>query len=233
MGRAVVTGSSRGIGLAFCAALKERGYEVFAVCRKVTPELDALGVNVVEGVDVTDDEAVKRIPEAVGDEPIDLLISNAGMQFVTKYVTDLDPKAMLQEYDTNTLGAVRVVIALLPKLREGSKIALISTGGAASVTNNDGRISNYGYRMSKGGLNVFGVNLGNELKPRGIPVVLLGPGPTDTDLLRNSARSGTTTNSPANAVQPEEAVRDMLARVDELTLETTGRWISRQGKPYG
>src|SRR4051812_45179682 len=102
--RAVVTGSSRGIGLAFCAALKEDGYEVFAVCRKTTPELDALGVNVIEGVDVTDDEAVKRIPEAVGEEPIDLLISNAGMQFVTKYVTDLDPAAMLREYDTNTLG---------------------------------------------------------------------------------------------------------------------------------
>jgi NAD(P)-dependent dehydrogenase (short-subunit alcohol dehydrogenase family) len=231
--RVVVTGSSRGIGLAFCAALKERGDEVFAVCRTATPELEALGVTIVDGVDVTDDEAVARIPAALGDEPLDLLISNAGMQFVTRLVEDLDPKNLLQEYNTNALGAVRVVLAVLPHLREGSKIALISTGGAASVTNNDGRISNYGYRMSKGGLNVFGVNLANELRPRGIAVVLLGPGPVDTDLLRNSSRSGTTTNSPQNAAQPAEAVSDMLDRIDELTLESTGRWISRQGRPYG
>jgi len=57
----LVTGANRGIGLALCQLLRQRGDEVVAVCRTSSPELDALGVDVVTGVEVTSDESVAKL----------------------------------------------------------------------------------------------------------------------------------------------------------------------------
>ena len=54
----VVTGANRGIGLALCRHLVARGDEVIGVCRRSSDPLDALGIQVEAGVDVTDDERV-------------------------------------------------------------------------------------------------------------------------------------------------------------------------------
>ena len=61
---ALVTGANRGIGLALCRRLKEGGRDVIGVCRKSSPALDALGVRVEAGVDVTSDDAVARPGQA-------------------------------------------------------------------------------------------------------------------------------------------------------------------------
>ena len=57
MQNAIVTGANRGIGLALCKELSERGYSVTALCRKSNNALDALSVNVVDGYDVADSAA--------------------------------------------------------------------------------------------------------------------------------------------------------------------------------
>jgi NAD(P)-dependent dehydrogenase (short-subunit alcohol dehydrogenase family) len=58
MGISLVTGANRGIGLAICTQLKARGDDVVAVCRTPSPELSALGIDIVEGIDVSDDESI-------------------------------------------------------------------------------------------------------------------------------------------------------------------------------
>ncbi|HEX3346417.1 MAG TPA: SDR family NAD(P)-dependent oxidoreductase, partial [Polyangiaceae bacterium] len=76
---AVVTGANRGIGLALVGALKQRGHAVLAACRRSSPELAKLGVEVVEGVDVATDAGLAALVAAVGERPIDLLVNNAGI----------------------------------------------------------------------------------------------------------------------------------------------------------
>lgn len=73
----VVTGASRGIGLELVRKYKARGKSVLAVVRRVTPELAALGVEVVEGVDFGKDGAIERAVSAIGGRSVSILINNA------------------------------------------------------------------------------------------------------------------------------------------------------------
>jgi NAD(P)-dependent dehydrogenase (short-subunit alcohol dehydrogenase family) len=231
--RVVVTGASRGLGLGFCAVLAERGDEVVAVCRRSTPELDALGVHVVEGVDVTSDETVQRLGEAVGPEPVDVVVCNAGLNAsFDAGIEDLDLEAMGREYQVNSLGAVRTVKALLPRLREGSKVAFVTTGAGATGRGAPSP-GNYGYRMSKAALNVFTFLLAGELHPRGIPVIVLSPGPVDTDMLRAVFDAGRTPQDPSVAGSPRDVGRDLLAHIEALDIDSSGSWLNRAGEPMG
>src|SRR5258707_8756902 len=63
MATALVTGANRGIGLSFVKLLKARGDTVIAACRRETPELAALGVEIAAGVDVTSDKSVNLLAE--------------------------------------------------------------------------------------------------------------------------------------------------------------------------
>jgi NAD(P)-dependent dehydrogenase (short-subunit alcohol dehydrogenase family) len=231
--RAVVTGASRGLGLGFCTELAVRGDEVVAVCRRSTPELDALGVRIVEGVDVTSDEAVQRLGEALGDEPVDVLICNAGLNAsFDAGIEQLDLGTMGREYQVNALGAVRTVKAVLPSLREGAKVAFVTTGAGATGKGAPSP-GNYGYRMSKAALNVFTFLLAGELEARGIAVIVLSPGPVDTDMLRAVFDAGRTPQDPSTAGAPREVGHDLLAHIDALDLGSSGSWLNRAGAPMG
>jgi NAD(P)-dependent dehydrogenase (short-subunit alcohol dehydrogenase family) len=138
---------------------------------------------------------------------------------------------MAREYQVNTLGAVRLVRTLLPKLGRGAKIALISTGpGAAVPCGAPANGEHYGYRMSKGALNVYGSTLALDLRDDGIAVVLLHPGALDTkhfrDALAASRSAAAYAAKPASAVAP-----GLLEQIDALTVESSGRWIDEHGRP--
>ena len=224
--RVVVTGSNRGIGLALCEAYSERGDEVLALCRRSTPELDALPVTVVEGIDLSRDACMAKLADLPGDT-IDVVVCNAGVCEPSATFTELDSATVEHEFQVNALGSVRVVKALLPQLREGSKIALIGSNAGLLETPLAG---NYGYRMSKAAQAMFGVGLADELRPRGIAVVVLAPGATWTDLLQDSMAVGAFKTDRSMCAEPIEAARGLLERIDELSLETTGRWLQRTGE---
>jgi NAD(P)-dependent dehydrogenase (short-subunit alcohol dehydrogenase family) len=223
--RVAVTGSNRGIGLALCEAYAERGDEVLALCRQTSPELQALPVTVVEGIDVARDGCMERLAALPG--PIDVVVCNAGVNEARPTFEELDLPTLEQEFQVNALGPVRVVKALLPLLHEGSKIALVGSG--AGLLENP-LAGNYGYRMSKAALGMFGVVLAEELRPRDIAVAVIGPGPTWTDILRRSLAEGTFEIDPSLVAEPLDAARGLRDRIDDLALETTGRWLRRTGE---
>jgi NAD(P)-dependent dehydrogenase (short-subunit alcohol dehydrogenase family) len=228
---ALVTGTERGLGLAFCRLLAARGERVYATCQKRSAELDALGIDVIEGIDVGRDDSVARLADEVDAPDLDLVISNAGFNAYSGGFANADPKRMLREYNVNTLGTVRVVRTLLPKLRSGAKLAITSTGaGAAVPCGAPANGEHYGYRMSKGALNVYGSTLAEDLRSDGIAVVLLNPGAMDTKHFRDALRASRSDvgYEPKTA---DDVAPALLARIDELTLETSGRWIDGQGKP--
>ncbi len=225
-----MTGASRGLGFALVSALRERGDEVIAVCRTVNPELEELGARVIGDVDLTAPEAGVAIRRGLGETPLDLVICNAGInKSYASSIDELDVETLKGEFEVNTFGVVRTVKAVLPNLREGSKVGLISTWrpgvGAAR--------RNYGYQMSKVATNQLGFLLADDLRPRGIATILLSPGPMDTALLRAVLASGHANLRPDQAQDPLDVARDLLVLLDELTLETSGSWRFRAGEDMG
>jgi NAD(P)-dependent dehydrogenase (short-subunit alcohol dehydrogenase family) len=229
--RALVTGSNRGIGLALCARLAERGDEVLAACRRSSPALDALGVTVVDGVDVSEHASAARLREAIGEQPLDLVIANAARNrsFDVDRPDDLDLELFEGDVLVNVVGAVRTVVASLPSMEAGSRIALVSSGAAAPGPNAAG---SFGYKVTKAAVNQFGRSLAGELAPRGIVVAIVNPGPTNTDLLRMSFDAGRTAFDPAGAPSPDETAARMLATVAAATLETSGSFWNHTGGVY-
>lgn len=78
----------------------------------------------------------------------------------------------------------------------------------------------YGYRMSKVALNMAGKSLAIDLRPRGVAVALLHPGLVSTRM----------TGFSAHGISPEESVRGLLARIDALSLETSGTFWHANGQ---
>jgi len=213
----LVTGTNRGIGYEYCRQLQARGDSVIAICRSASEELKQLGVRVEEKIDITSDASVTDLRDRLGDTAIDGLINNAG---IVKRVTleDLDFESIREQFEVNALGALRVTHALLPNLKAGSKIVLMTSRMGSIADNTSG--SSYGYRMSKVALSMAGKSLAHDLKPRGIAVAILHPGLVQTRM----------TNFTSGGITPEESVKGLLARIDELTLENTGTFWHANGE---
>lgn len=218
MSTILVTGANRGIGFELSRQFAERGDDVIAVCRSssTSADLDALGVRVERGVDVTSADDVARLSESLAGTRIDVLVNNAGL-LTHESLSDLDFDRIRRQLEVNSLGPLRVTHALLDNLGDGSKIAIITSRMGSIADNSSG--SHYGYRMSKAAVNAAGASLAHDLKGRGISVVILHPG---------FVRTGMTGGN--GFIDPPEAAGNLLARIDELTLETTGRFKHANGE---
>lgn len=220
--RFLVTGAERGIGEALCLALKARGDWVFGACMGNAPELRAAGVEVATGIDVTSDEAVAALARRLAGQRLDAIVHNAGVCHQGQ-LGGFRARDFLHEYDVNALGPLRVTQALLPLLGAGSKIALITSRVGSLGDNQSGGL--YGYRMSKAAANMLGLCLARDLVGRGIAVVCLHPG-----TVRTSMTQALTGMALGDAVEPAQAAAGLLARIDELTLETTGTFRHANGQ---
>ena len=213
----LVTGANRGIGLELCRQYAEEGADVIAACRKPSPELEALGVQIEAGVDVTDQEALDRLAAAVKDHHLDVLFLNAGILQHRSKVDALDLESIRRQLEVNALGPLRATSALLGSLGEGSKVAIVTSRMGSIEDNTSGGA--YGYRMSKAAVNMAGRSLAHDLKDRGIAVVLLHPGFVQTEM----------TGGRGN-IDAAEAARGLRARVSDLELETTGTFWHQSGE---
>jgi NAD(P)-dependent dehydrogenase (short-subunit alcohol dehydrogenase family) len=216
MSHSLVTGANRGIGLELVRQLKERGDEVIAVCRKSSPELDKLGVRVEAGVDVSDGASIAELAKRLKGVEIGLLVNNAGI-LRSERLDGMNFDSIEAQLEVNALGPLRVTTALLPLMRKGGKVAIVTSRMGSIADNGSGGY--YGYRMSKAAVNAAGVSLARDLAGRGIAVALLHPGMVATDM---TGRHG---------IAPADAARGVIARIDALSVENTGRfWHAGTGE---
>lgn len=214
MATVLITGANRGIGLELSRQLTERGDEVIALCRQASPELRALGVRVLEGVDVTDSATLQAASAELGDTEADVLINNAGI-FTNETFRDLDFDEIRRNFEVNALGALRVTHGLQGHLKRGAKVILI-TSRMGSIDDN-GSGAYYGYRMAKAALNMAGVNLAHDLRGRAA-VAILHPGLVAT---RMTGFSG---------IPTEESASGLIARIDELSPKDSGGFWHANGE---
>ena len=211
----VITGCNRGIGLELARQRKARGDKVIGLCRSSSPDLEELGIQVELGIDVSDDSVVQTLPEKLSGAAIDTLILNAGILGPTS-LDNLDFNEIRRQFEVNALGPLRVVNALRPQLKEGAKIALITSRMGSLADNTSG--GHYGYRMSKAALNMAGVSLAVDLRSEGIAVCILHPGWVRTAM----------TNQTGN-IDAAESAQGLIERIEQLTPETSGHFWHTDG----
>jgi NAD(P)-dependent dehydrogenase (short-subunit alcohol dehydrogenase family) len=218
--RVVITGSNRGIGLEFVRQFLQRGEKVHALCRRSSTELDALAkssrdLQILQGVDVSSPDAGHRILDHLGSETIDILVQNAG-------ILEREPKlapsveSIRDQLEVNAIGPVLLTIALLPRLREGSKVTFVTSRMGSIADNGSGGY--YGYRMSKAALNAGAVSLARDLAPKGIPVGIVHPGYVQTGMTGGHGD-----------IDAATAAKQIIERIDQLDLARSGKFFHANG----
>ena len=216
MATVLVSGSNRGIGLELCRQYHARGDDVIAVCRTASPELEEIGVRVINKIDVANGDDVAKLADELANVILDILINNAGI-LRSDTIDSVDFDHMLELYKVNTLGPLRVTRALRENLREGSKVGIVTSRVGSIEDNSSG--NNYAYRASKAAANMVGMNLRHDLGASGIAVALLHPGLVATDM------------TGGRGISAQDAARGLIARMDDLNLENTGGFWHAEGYP--
>jgi NAD(P)-dependent dehydrogenase (short-subunit alcohol dehydrogenase family) len=173
MARALVTGCSTGIGRATAVELTKRGFEVVATARR--PEvLEDLDLADRLRLDVDDEASVSECLAKVGE--VDVLVNNAGVGIhapVEKGPVDEVRKIL----ETNVLGAVRMIQAVVPQMRERGSGTIVNVSSIA------GRVSaplGGFYSASKYALEAISEALHYEIGHWGVKVRIVEPGAFDT-----------------------------------------------------
>jgi NAD(P)-dependent dehydrogenase (short-subunit alcohol dehydrogenase family) len=218
MATILITGANRGIGLALAQQFAARGDDVIGVCRHGSDALAATGARVEAGVDVTDGAAVDALARRLGDVRVDTLVLNAGI-LANESLGQIDEagfETMRRQFEVNALGPLRLAQALRGQLAAGGRIGIITSRMGSVADNNSGGY--YGYRASKAAVNAIGKSLAEDLRSRGVAVVLLHPGYVATDMVGGHGD-----------VTPAQAAKQLVARLDALTLEDSGSFWHANG----
>ncbi|MEH6728553.1 MAG: SDR family NAD(P)-dependent oxidoreductase, partial [Hyphomicrobiales bacterium] len=176
----MITGCDAGIGREFAKQYLEAGWEVLATYRSLDNVItDSKKVQNFK-LDVTVASDFSNLKQQLGDRPIDLLLSNAGIGLDVAKLGALDFDYVKQMYDVNTVGPLRLVDTFVDNVAasEMRRIATITSRMGCINLNLSG--GHYGYRASKAGLNAMMRSLAIDLFARGITVVSIHPGWVDT-----------------------------------------------------
>ncbi|WP_327692256.1 MULTISPECIES: oxidoreductase [unclassified Streptomyces] len=204
---AVVTGASKGIGLAVTQALTEAGAAVVAGSRTASKDLDELveqGSVTWVPVDLSESAAAERLIEAAQGQ-VDILVNNVGTApprtggFLT--VTDEEWRRTL---DLNLLAAVRVTRAALPAMLAAGRGSVV-TIASVNATLPDPLVIDYS--AGKAALVAFSKALSKEFGPKGIRLNTVSPGPVETDLWLGGGGVAHTVSAAVGAA-PEDIVAE-------------------------
>ncbi|WP_326548822.1 SDR family NAD(P)-dependent oxidoreductase [Mycolicibacterium sp. ND9-15] len=180
----LVTGASRGIGKAIAEHLAASGWQVVAGVRtqQDADAVTALNLQRISAVllDVTDADQIAALSEALPPR-LDAVVNNAGV-VVAGPLEAVTTEDWRKQLEINVIGQLAVTRAVLPRLRE-------SRGRIVFISSINGRVSVplFGaYGASKFALEAAADALRMELRPWKIPVVVVEPAQTDTDMWRTA-----------------------------------------------
>lgn len=177
---AVITGASSGIGAATALRLSKEGFSLVIGARRVAALEDIAqkcdGPVQAYQLDVRDPSSIAsfctRIPA------VDVLVNNAGLARRMERIEAMDDESVVEMWETNVLGVLRMTRALLPLLHESSSGHIVNVGSTAGVEVYPG---GGGYTSSKHALRALTRTLRLELIGRPIRITEVAPGLVETE----------------------------------------------------
>ena len=213
----LVTGSNRGIGLELCKQIIARGDKVIATCRKSSSDLKNLGVRIEEDIDISSEDSINNLRQALSGVDLDCLIHNAGI-YEYNSIDDFDHESIIRQFVVNALSPLSMTKSLKGLLKKSSKIAFITSRMGSIGDNSSG--SSYGYRMSKVALSMAAKSLSRDLLKEDIYVAILHPGLVSTRM----------TGFTRNGISTKESANGLLKRIDSLDKNNTGTFWHTNGE---
>ncbi len=224
--RAIIIGSTKGLGAAMARRLAREGYSLAlagrnaALLEKTCAEINLANGEVRARAYIHDVREYDRVPELLKQMltdlgGLDLFIYNSGVLLPTTPVTyeaNLDRETL----EVNALGAIAWFNAVAPvfqALRSGQIV------GISSVAGDRGRVGNPAYNASKAALSTYLEALRNRLTRHGVHVLTVKPGFMETDMLKSSPRTFW-------VISPDQAADDIwnAIRTRKQTIYTPHRW---------
>jgi NAD(P)-dependent dehydrogenase (short-subunit alcohol dehydrogenase family) len=233
----LITGADSGIGKAVALLFAREGADIAIIyhsdkegAEKVMKEIITLGrKSIILKGDVNDSEfckeSVKKTVEEFGK--LDILINNAGTQFPSKNIEELEEKNIRETFNSNIIGMILLTKEAFPYLKEGSSI--INT---TSATAYQGHAELLDYSATKGAIVSFTRSLALQAKPKGIRVNAVAPGPVATPLTEETfGEEEEDTSKPPlerNATE-EEIAPSYLFLASEQAVQITGQVFHPNG----
>jgi NAD(P)-dependent dehydrogenase (short-subunit alcohol dehydrogenase family) len=233
MPTALITGANRGLGFEFARQYLGDEWLVIAACRRPgdAVALAELGEQFpqlqIVTIDVRDHAAIERAAEQYRDQPIDVLINNAGV-FGPSNAREDDQRQSFGHIDydvweavlrVNTIAPMKMAEAFVDNVARGGEKKIITISSSMGSITDTGTGGHFAYRTSKAAVNMAMATLADNLLARGIIVAMLCPGWCRTDMGGNAAP-----NDPADSVAH---MRELIAN---LTLDDTGTFTHHSGK---
>jgi NAD(P)-dependent dehydrogenase (short-subunit alcohol dehydrogenase family) len=235
----LITGANRGLGLEFTKQYSEKGWKVIATARKPESATDltalaAAADNItVEQLDVTDHAMVDALAAKYQDQPIDILLNNAGISGSPK------PEMMFGRIDydllddyihVNVAGPVKMSEAFRAhvKASQHKKIAVLSSLAGSFANDGGGNFPGViWYQSSKAALNMAMTRVAKSVNRDGTTVVILSPGMVDT-------QGGQLTKMGIPGLTDiQESISGMISVIDNTSIENTGSFTRYTGEAVG
>ena len=213
----LITGSNRGLGLELCKQIIERGDEVIATCREASSDLKNLGVRIEEDIDISSEDSINNLRQALSGVELDCLIHNAGI-YEFNSIDNFDHESIIRQFVVNALSPLSMTRSLKGLLKKYSKIGFITSRMGSIGDNSSG--SSYGYRMSKVALSMAAKSLSRDLLKEDIYVAILHPGLVSTRM----------TGFTKNGISTVESANGLLKRIDSLNKNNTGTFWHTNGE---
>jgi NAD(P)-dependent dehydrogenase (short-subunit alcohol dehydrogenase family) len=234
----LITGCSTGVGLGAAQAFARRDYRVLGTVRSQADaeRLGAQGQGRIVPVicDVTDPDAVDRLPDAVREASdnglLDGLINNAGIMVAPGPVELQKLEDVRAQFEVNVFGMMAVTMALLPLLGTG-KAARGHAGRIINMSSIEGKLASpflSAYSATKGAIEGFSHSLRRELRLFGIEVVIVGPGGVKTEMWRKNPLQVAPLIGTAYEA-PFRKMSELTGKMEEdaATPDEIGEWLVR------
>ena len=134
-------------------------------------------------------------------------------------ILGIDLDMFWRAFNTNVLGAARVIRAFYPVLAQSERPRIVNvSSGLASVSRREGH-DYYAYSASKAALNMLTRTIANELAPKGVTTIAISPGWVRTEMGGANA-----------AISPEESAQSLAETIRKIGPEVNGEFLDRNGR---
>ena len=217
----LITGANRGIGLEFARSFAAEGWSVHACCRqpdKASALKAVAGEVAVHRLDVTNGLQVAGLARELADQPLDLLLNNAGIYGPRTGFAQTDYDEWTPVFQVNTMAPLRMAERFVAQVARSERKLIANISSKMGSIGDNARGGSYIYRSSKAALNMIVKSLSVDLAGRGIAVVAFHPGWVQTDM-----------GGPEAALTAADSVAGMHAVIDRLGPADNGKFFNYDG----